>query len=600
MHINVKKSILFGLIVSILSLNLFFTNCSKVGFPYSVSQLTNQGPQLANNANNCAPKTLKSVQSFSLKMSEKISSRVFNRDPQKVFIQENRIIPKGTRYMVRFNPSCMNNNGANTLLSQIVQANHRQLNDQNIEFVDIEIPIDIDINALQAMVYEDECIQYLDLSEKMKLFQTQSFDDPYFTNQKHLDELKLSSVAPRFFNSKNGIIQPIKVGVVDTGADTVHSDLASLFARDSQSQLIAWPTDGKYDPTTDSGNHGTHVTGLIGAIGNNGIGTVGIMYRNLKIYLAKATDDGEQFYMSDINNALLWQKQQGVPIVNFSIGTTAASDSLKQVLKELSMAGITVVTAAGNSAELLETTPTYPAVWNNEIKGLISVGSYDTATLTLSTFSNYSSQFVDVLAPGALRSSGATAAGLVSTVPNGYQGMMGTSMAAPIVSGALALTKALIESRGISVSNSQLKSILLKSAISTSQFAGKSKNGGKLSLENLIDTIDVQTGIDSKTTMEITNAGGKLEISHQMHDAYAMIGYPAELSVKLSPESTDLVQYQWYKNGIPINGAIESTYIINKSVASDFTTYYVIITSGTKSIQSEAIFLHEASQFCTQ
>lgn len=502
--------------------------------------------------------------------------------------------------MLRLKKNCILANGASTLLTQLALSQANEKINSEKEFIDITLPTAIDQFSIQNMVQQDPCIEYLDLTEKLKLQQVQSFNDPYFSNQKHLEELKLTTVAPRFFNTHNGIVTSVKIGVVDTGAETTHSDLQSLFARDSQNHLIAWPTDGQFDPTTDSGSHGTHVTGLIGAMGNNAIGTVGLMYKNLKIYLAKATDDGETFYMSDINNALLWQKQQGVSIVNFSIGTSSASDSLKQILRELSQAGIIVVTAAGNSAELLDTTPTYPAVWNNEINGLISVGAYDTATISLSAFSNYSSQFVDILAPGAHRSSGVNAGGLISTVPGGYQGMMGTSMAAPVVSGALGLAKALIESRGIQVTNSQLKSILLKSAISTNQFAGKSKNSGKLSLENLIDTIDSQTGVDSKTNMDIANAGGKIQITNFNNKAFAMIGYPAEMSVQLTSDSTILTKFQWYKNGQPINGATSSVYSIDKTSSGDFTDYYVIISSGTKIVQSEPITLTETSQFCTQ
>ncbi len=607
MRININKAVLVSVILSIFGLNVFFSNCSKVGFPYSTNQIANQGPRLINNAANCGPKTLSSqqlLQSQAINMSEKISKRVFSQKSNQLHTQSNQLIASGTQFMMRIDQECLNRQGSITFLSQLANEKLRPYSDtaldKKINYIDIEIPVEISQYSFQQMVYDDPCILYLDLSEKMKLMQVQSFNDPYFANQQHLDELKLASVSTRFFNPDNGIKQTVKVGIVDTGADTIHPDLNSLFARDSQNQIIAWPTDGKFDPTTDSGNHGTHVAGLVGAIGNNGKGTVGIMYRNLILYLSKATDDGEEFFMSDINNALLWQKDQGVSILNFSIGTTSASDSLKKVLNELASAGITVVTAAGNSAELLDTTPTYPAVWNNEIIGLVSVGSYDTTTIAISAFSNYSAKFVDILAPGAHRSMSPNAAGLVSTVPNGYQGLMGTSMAAPVVTGALALTKSLIESRGVAVSNAQLKSLLLKSALSQSQFLGKSKNSAKLSLEKLIDTVDEQTGIDSKTTKAITNAGGKLEIDSQMRDAYAMIGYPAELTVKLTSDSTILTQYQWFKNGLPINGATNSSLILNKTVSSDFTNYYVVISSGSKSIQSETINLNEASQFCIQ
>lgn len=75
-----RRIILFSIIFSIFTLNIFFTNCSQVRYPYATSTLTNQGPQLANNSNNCAPKTLNSnlnLQSMGFRTDSKISPRVF-------------------------------------------------------------------------------------------------------------------------------------------------------------------------------------------------------------------------------------------------------------------------------------------------------------------------------------------------------------------------------------------------------------------------------------------------------------------------------------------------------------------------------------------
>ena len=247
----------------------------------------------------------------------------------------------------------------------------------------------------------------------------------------------------------------VVVAVIDTGIDYTHPDLqANLWVNGAEIPGNALDDDGNGcvddihginaitgtgDPFDDHG-HGTHVAGTIGAAGNNETGVVGVNW-NVKIMACKFLDAGGSGYTSDAITCLQYirgLKDQGVPVVasNNSWGGGGYSQALSDAID--SQADILFVASAGNSSNDADTAPSYPAAYPSS--GIISVAATDSGD-QLAEFSNFGRRNVDLAAPGV---------NILSTVPQvnrwniagGYGTLSGTSMAAPHVTGVVALLKA--------------------------------------------------------------------------------------------------------------------------------------------------------------
>ena len=108
----------------------------------------------------------------------------------------------------------------------------------------------------------------------------------------------------------------IRVGIIDTGLDYNHPDLAPNI---KESRSFIDETDG-----FDSGFHGTHVAG-IAAGSNNGVGIIGVAPEaeiySAKIFAANGTTTTEAQYA-----AFKWMIEKKVHVVNMSFGGMFPTD----------------------------------------------------------------------------------------------------------------------------------------------------------------------------------------------------------------------------------------------------------------------------------
>lgn len=222
----------------------------------------------------------------------------------------------------------------------------------------------------------------------------------------------------------------VKVAVIDTGIAT-HPDL----------QITKGVSFTSYtDSYEDDNGHGTHVAGIIAA-GYNPNGLRGVA-PDVELYAVKVLDKEGNGYHSTIIKGIEWAIEQKIDIINLSVGGTESSEFLEAVINKANNEyGIIMVAAAGNNGAHLAqgNTVEFPASYQS----VIAVGATDTND-NRGQFSAHGDT-LELTAPGVRVKS--------TYLNNGYETRDGTSMAAPFVTGMLALLK----QAHPSLSNEQLR-----------------------------------------------------------------------------------------------------------------------------------------------
>lgn len=278
------------------------------------------------------------------------------------------------------------------------------------------------------------------------------------------------------------------VAVIDSGARLTHGDLAGNLWRNPSptfgdlngARFTTSDTSGtKGDPSDDDG-HGTHVAGIIGAVGNNGSAGAGVTGVAWKVQLMPlkfltATGTGST---SDAIACIDYAIAHGAQIINASYGSTGSTfiQSELAALRRARDAGIIFVAAAGNDGANLDVSPHYPASY--PLDNIIAVGNSDRRDSSSAT-SNYGVG-VELFAPGSEILS------TYNSTDTATATFSGTSMSAPLVSGALALLKAKFPSDNYH----QLINRLLRSVDTPAALAGKSQTNGRLNLARALTSTD--------------------------------------------------------------------------------------------------------------
>jgi serine protease len=296
-------------------------------------------------------------------------------------------------------------------------------------------------------------------------------NDEFYPVQWHYRAIELEA-AWSISTGQNTGHPDVIVAVVDSGVLLDHPDLREQWLRDDESRVVGYdfiqdperagdgdgldadPTDPGDESRADGGGsfHGTHVAGIIAAESDNGIGVAGVAWgARLMPLRALGINGGTTYdvmqavrYAARLRNASDRLPPVAADIVNLSLGSDFYSEAEQRTLNQVRARGIFVVASAGNEARGV---PTYPASYD----GVISVAA-STSGGTAAPYSNFG-PLVDLAAPGGDgvdRIGDGRPDGVASTLgigggsepPElGYGILQGTSMAAPHVSGVIALMK---------------------------------------------------------------------------------------------------------------------------------------------------------------
>ncbi len=208
-------------------------------------------------------------------------------------------------------------------------------------------------------------------------------------------------------------------------------------------------------------NHGTIVAGIIAAEGGNDIGVSGVAWRAKIMPLKVLGENGEGNTIS-VTRAINYARENGADILNLSFIGEFSSKSLSFAIENAYKSGILIVAASGNEVSIgedLDIKPAYPVCQDgpkgeNWVLGVSAVDLND----KLTSFANYGSKCIDIVAPGVRVVSTQYYDKNIDAFKYPYGGYWyGTSVAAPQVAGAAALIKATNPSLGLS----DIRSILL-------------------------------------------------------------------------------------------------------------------------------------------
>ncbi len=169
--------------------------------------------------------------------------------------------------------------------------------------------------------------------------------------------------APRAHRLERGD-KRVLVGVIDTGIDGSHPDIAPNLSRALSRNFV--PDGDAVD--VDEAGHGTHVAGTIAAPAN-GHGIVGVA-PNVTLVNLRAGDDAGYFFLQPMVDALTYAADVGIDVVNMSLyidpwlfncpnnpaDSLAAQREQQTIIAATQRAldyarsrGVTLVAAAGNS-----------------------------------------------------------------------------------------------------------------------------------------------------------------------------------------------------------------------------------------------------------
>jgi len=288
-------------------------------------------------------------------------------------------------------------------------------------------------------------------------------NDPDYSEQWYLQQINASDAWDVATGTRN-----VVVAVLDSGIDLDHPDLvgnlwtnpgeiAGNGVDDDRNGYVddnrGWDfvqDDNTPDPnrggsySVDGVAHGTVIAGLIGAVGNNGEGVAGVSWKT-RIMSIRILDDVGSGESMNATKAIEYAIANGADVINLSFTGYEVDPQFERAVNEAYVAGIPIVAAVGNmngGGLNVDETPVYPACFEGEKTDWVIGVAATTREDTKAVFSNYGANCTEISAPGEDLYGVMYQSDDWADFPDYYRdGWSGTSVAAPLVTGAIALLK---------------------------------------------------------------------------------------------------------------------------------------------------------------
>lgn len=371
--------------------------------------------------------------------------------------------------------------------------------------------------GVDAIIRELESLDYIVYAEKNPIYLIQISNTPndQFVSEQYYLEI-VSAFEAWELAEKN--YRPT-IAIIDDGVKIEHPDLEGNIWHNPNEIEDGEDTDGNgfiddihgWD-VSDNNNypgppeeppalwgefaftHGTHCAGIAGAVANNEIGIAGVSNNAADIIAIKAVSNSSIFPLG-IENAVEgvdYAIMVNADVISMSFGGgQGAFTTLENMINAGHDAGSIFVAAAGNDGN---TNETFPAAYEN----VIAVGASTHEDKLWE--SSQRGEFIDILAPGV---------SIFSTLSwsTQYDTLSGTSMACPLVAGAIALLIA----HAPDATNQEIIDCLFQSCDNiddlNQEFIGQMGHG-RLNLLNALICIGVNISYKLELSTNIIGAGG--------------------------------------------------------------------------------------------
>ena len=309
------------------------------------------------------------------------------------------------------------------ILSEQGGGKGRRVGKSDLHIVDIAVGTE---KAMVERLARHPQIKFAELDERVAADLVPN--DPYLGSEWHITKIGATTA----WDISQGA--GIKIAILDTGVDGTHPDLVARM-------VPGWNFYDNNSNTSDVNGHGTHVAGAAAASSNNGMGVASVAGQSL-IMPVRIASPSAYAYWSTVAQGITWAADHGARVANLSYGGATKSSTVQSAAQYLKSKGGLLVVSAGNNGideGILPTTSLIPvsATDNNDVK---------------TSWSSYGS-YVALSSPGA---------GIYTTSRGGgYTAVSGTSLAAPITAGVIALMMAAKPS----LTNAVVESLLFKTAV---------------------------------------------------------------------------------------------------------------------------------------